>query len=145
MYKLSLRFLRTTTSPEQWWMWYRELEKSRLVDVFVGQLRSSLTCGTCGHCSVTFDPFWELSVSLPTRVSPLPYCFIPGSIIPAKFKMLKWEWQLTHTIAKISAEICEICIQKNLHLMISWGGGGGGKVIVVVRSFQFILISSSNF
>jgi ubiquitin carboxyl-terminal hydrolase 2/21 len=55
--------------PEQWWMWYRELEKSRLVDVFVGQLRSSLTCGTCGHCSVTFDPFWELSVSLPTRRS----------------------------------------------------------------------------
>jgi ubiquitin carboxyl-terminal hydrolase 2/21 len=60
--------------PEQWWTWYRELEKSRLMDVFVGQLRSSLTCGTCGHCSVTFDPFWELSISLPSRVSPLNTC-----------------------------------------------------------------------
>lgn len=64
-------------SPEQWWTWYRRLEKSELMDVFVGQLRSTLTCSTCGHCSVTFDPFWELSVSLPSnRVSPPPFSLI---------------------------------------------------------------------
>jgi ubiquitin carboxyl-terminal hydrolase 2/21 len=51
--------------PEEWWRWYKVLETSNLFDVFVGQLCSSLTCHNCKHTSLTFDPFWELSVSLP--------------------------------------------------------------------------------
>lgn len=41
------------------------LEASDLFDVFVGQLCSSLKCDNCKNTSLTFDPFWELSVSLP--------------------------------------------------------------------------------
>jgi len=33
-------------------------------DLFVGQLRSSLTCSHCGFCSTVFDPFWDLSLPI---------------------------------------------------------------------------------
>ncbi|XP_055303814.1 ubiquitin carboxyl-terminal hydrolase Usp2 isoform X9 [Sitodiplosis mosellana] len=48
------------------WEWYSKVEKSVIKDLFVGQLKSSLKCTVCGNSSVTFDPFWDLSVSLPT-------------------------------------------------------------------------------
>lgn len=38
-----------------------------IVDVFVGQLRSSLRCTSCDHVSVTLDPFWDLSLPIPAR------------------------------------------------------------------------------
>ena len=36
-----------------------------LLDVFVGQLKSALTCLTCGYVSNTFDPFLDLSLPIP--------------------------------------------------------------------------------
>lgn len=57
-------------SAAKWWRWYRALEASDLFDVFVGQLCSSLKCDNCKNISLTFDPFWELSVSLPKVRSP---------------------------------------------------------------------------
>uniref|UniRef100_A0A673M3S2 Ubiquitin carboxyl-terminal hydrolase 2 n=1 Tax=Sinocyclocheilus rhinocerous TaxID=307959 RepID=A0A673M3S2_9TELE len=33
-------------------------------DLFVGQLKSSLTCNECGFCSTVFDPFWDLSLPI---------------------------------------------------------------------------------
>ncbi|CAG0912588.1 unnamed protein product [Notodromas monacha] len=47
------------------WQQYLKFDNSRIVDIFVGQLKSTLTCTVCDHKSVTFDPFWDLSVSLP--------------------------------------------------------------------------------
>jgi len=41
-------------------------------DLFVGQLKSKLTFYSCNHTSVTFDPFWDLSLPIP-RVSKLRY------------------------------------------------------------------------
>ena len=35
-----------------------------LPDLFVGQLKSSLTCSHCGFCSTVFDPFWDLSLPI---------------------------------------------------------------------------------
>lgn len=32
------------------------------VDLFVGQLKSCVTCAVCGFCSTVFDPFWDLSI-----------------------------------------------------------------------------------
>lgn len=60
-------------SATKWWRWYRTLEASDLFDVFVGQLCSSLKCDKCQNISLTFDPFWELSVSLPKVRSPDSY------------------------------------------------------------------------
>ncbi|CAG5103291.1 Similar to USP2: Ubiquitin carboxyl-terminal hydrolase 2 (Gallus gallus) [Cotesia congregata] len=49
------------------WKRYLRSEDSTIVDVFVGQLRSSLQCTSCDHISVTLDPFWDLSLPIPTR------------------------------------------------------------------------------
>lgn len=51
------------------WKRYLRSEDSMVVDVFVGQLRSSLHCTSCHHVSVTLDPFWDLSLPIPTRSS----------------------------------------------------------------------------
>ncbi|XP_054007213.1 ubiquitin carboxyl-terminal hydrolase 2-like isoform X1 [Hylaeus anthracinus] len=49
------------------WKRYLRSEDSMIVDVFVGQLRSSLRCTSCDHVSVTLDPFWDLSLPIPAR------------------------------------------------------------------------------
>uniref|UniRef100_A0AAY4EBL9 Ubiquitin carboxyl-terminal hydrolase n=1 Tax=Denticeps clupeoides TaxID=299321 RepID=A0AAY4EBL9_9TELE len=46
------------------WSKYLEREDSKIVDLFVGQLKSSLTCCECGYCSTVFDPFWDLSLPI---------------------------------------------------------------------------------
>lgn len=39
-------------------------------DLFVGQLKSSLTCTDCGYCSTVFDPFWDLSLPIAKVCTP---------------------------------------------------------------------------
>ncbi|XP_073095716.1 ubiquitin carboxyl-terminal hydrolase 2 isoform X1 [Manis javanica] len=51
----------------QMWRKYLEREDSRIGDLFVGQLKSSLTCTDCGYCSTVFDPFWDLSLPIAKR------------------------------------------------------------------------------
>ena len=41
--------------------------RSIIVDLFQGQIRSQLRCLQCQHTSVTFDPFTFLSLSLPAE------------------------------------------------------------------------------
>jgi len=65
------------------WERYRARNRSLIVDIFEGQLRSQLTCCRCGASSSTFEPFRYLSVPIPSnhvdRASvriiffPLPY------------------------------------------------------------------------
>lgn len=43
--------------------------KSIIVDLFHGQLKSKVTCKVCGHESVRFDPFTYLSLPLPMESS----------------------------------------------------------------------------
>ncbi|CAF1175580.1 unnamed protein product [Rotaria sordida] len=40
-------------------------ENSPLVDIFAGQLKSTLECSYCQYQSITFDMFWDLSLPLP--------------------------------------------------------------------------------
>ncbi|XP_077403304.1 ubiquitin carboxyl-terminal hydrolase 2-like [Vanacampus margaritifer] len=46
------------------WNMYLEREDSKVVDLFVGQLKSSLTCTGCGFRSNVFEPFWDLSIPI---------------------------------------------------------------------------------
>uniref|UniRef100_A0A672GMW6 Ubiquitin carboxyl-terminal hydrolase n=1 Tax=Salarias fasciatus TaxID=181472 RepID=A0A672GMW6_SALFA len=46
------------------WNMYLQREDSKVVDLFVGQLKSSLTCTVCGFRSTVFDPFWDLSIPI---------------------------------------------------------------------------------
>jgi ubiquitin C-terminal hydrolase len=47
--------------------WHSHLvrNKSTIIDIFQGQLNSTLCCKRCGHSSSVFDPFQELTVPLP--------------------------------------------------------------------------------
>lgn len=49
------------------WMRHLERGKSFLVDLFQGQLRSSLVCGVCGCRSRRFEPFLHLSMPVAKR------------------------------------------------------------------------------
>ncbi|OQV20902.1 Ubiquitin carboxyl-terminal hydrolase 2 [Hypsibius exemplaris] len=47
------------------WKRYLKRDNSKIVELYVGQLKSSLICDNCGNCSVTFDPFWDLALPIP--------------------------------------------------------------------------------
>uniref|UniRef100_A0A182KEK1 USP domain-containing protein n=1 Tax=Anopheles christyi TaxID=43041 RepID=A0A182KEK1_9DIPT len=51
------------------WEWYSKAENSVIKDLFVGQLRSTLKCTFCNTESTMFDPFWDLSLPLPSSSS----------------------------------------------------------------------------
>ena len=59
------------------WQCFLRNDDSIFVELFVGQLKSTLMCTVCGNTSVTFDPFWDLSVPIPSRMDHvrLPDCF----------------------------------------------------------------------
>ena len=52
--------------PMEAWQRFLSLEYSQFVDLFVGQLKSTLQCTVCGHASATFDPFWDLGLPIPS-------------------------------------------------------------------------------
>ncbi|KAI8607157.1 hypothetical protein BC830DRAFT_1073229 [Chytriomyces sp. MP71] len=47
------------------WHRYHAGNCSLIFDLFGGQLQSTVTCHSCGHPSVTFDTFWDLSLPIP--------------------------------------------------------------------------------
>uniref|UniRef100_A0A1B6F536 Ubiquitin carboxyl-terminal hydrolase n=1 Tax=Cuerna arida TaxID=1464854 RepID=A0A1B6F536_9HEMI len=47
------------------WKRYLRFDNSKIVDTFGGLLKSTLECTHCGHCSTTFEPFWDLSLPIP--------------------------------------------------------------------------------
>jgi len=44
--------------------WFRARQDSVMSDIFQGQLRSTLRCNHCHFQSLSFDPFWDLSLPL---------------------------------------------------------------------------------
>nr|CAI5835190.1 unnamed protein product [Callosobruchus analis] len=50
---------------EEAWQLHLNRDHSIITDLFYGQLKSKVTCQTCGHESVRFDPFNLLSLPLP--------------------------------------------------------------------------------
>ncbi|XP_074653310.1 ubiquitin carboxyl-terminal hydrolase 2-like [Tubulanus polymorphus] len=52
-----------------YWKRYLRLGNSKIIDLFVGQLKSTLRCTECGYCSTTFDPFWDLSLPIHKRTT----------------------------------------------------------------------------
>ncbi|KAI4901517.1 hypothetical protein NFI96_033434, partial [Prochilodus magdalenae] len=62
-------YTRFRISEEASAMWKRHLDRddSVIVDLFSGQLRSSLHCSVCSHYSNTFDVFCDLSLPIPKR------------------------------------------------------------------------------
>jgi ubiquitin C-terminal hydrolase len=50
-----------TVAAESWYG-YLQRNKSIVVDLFQGQLKSTLTCAVCRYTNVTFDPFMYMSL-----------------------------------------------------------------------------------
>ena len=53
----------------QGWDYHLLRNRSIIVDLFHGQLKSLVRCKTCSHTSVRFDPFTYLSLPLPMENS----------------------------------------------------------------------------
>uniref|UniRef100_A0A1B6LBV5 Ubiquitin carboxyl-terminal hydrolase n=1 Tax=Graphocephala atropunctata TaxID=36148 RepID=A0A1B6LBV5_9HEMI len=49
------------------WKRYLRFDNSKIVDTFGGLLKSTLECTHCGHCSTTFEAFWDLSLPIPAN------------------------------------------------------------------------------
>jgi len=62
------------------WTDYLQRNRSVVVDLFAGQLKSRVVCPTCSRESVTFDPFMILSVPIP-QLSVLSITFIHFDIL----------------------------------------------------------------
>lgn len=63
---------KTETKEEQsekWWEYFKSIEDSFITDLFQGQLMSNTECHLCGHQSLAFDNFMDLSLSLPKEES----------------------------------------------------------------------------
>jgi ubiquitin carboxyl-terminal hydrolase 2/21 len=41
------------------------LLNNNILEIFAGQLKSTLECSHCQYQSITFDMFWDLSIPLP--------------------------------------------------------------------------------
>jgi ubiquitin carboxyl-terminal hydrolase 2/21 len=54
-------------SKEHWDMNLR-FDNSRISDMFVGQLKSTLQCTICDYRSPTFELFWHLALPIPVKV-----------------------------------------------------------------------------
>ena len=60
--------LSANQKSEESWERFLRLDNSKFVDLFVGQLKSTLRCTVCGYTSSSFDPFWDLSLSIPVKM-----------------------------------------------------------------------------
>jgi ubiquitin carboxyl-terminal hydrolase 4/11/15 len=60
-----------TEIAEESWKMHLMRNQSIIVDLFQGQLKSTVTCPDCSRISITFDPFMFLSVPLPSKESRL--------------------------------------------------------------------------
>ena len=66
-FKIFLLSFSVSEQAMEAWKRYIRRDDSHLVDLFVGQLKSTLHCTHCAHESVTFEPFWDLSLGIPSR------------------------------------------------------------------------------
>ncbi len=57
------------SNAQMWWDNYHLGNDSVVKDIFVGQICSRVTCGSCNHTSTAYDPFWSLSVPVTTATT----------------------------------------------------------------------------
>ena len=57
------------TVAAEYWDAYTARNKSIIVDIMTGQLKSTVTCVDCGWVSVSFDPMQSIQVPIPKAVT----------------------------------------------------------------------------
>lgn len=95
---------------EEEWAQYRRRNDSVIVDNFLGQLRSHVTCSdpNCGNESVTFDPFMSLSVPIPSEeiVTVQVQLFWADGRIPMKYGVQVEK--AGSTLRDVKEKLCEL-------------------------------------
>ena len=66
-----------------YWKAFQERNKSIIVDLMYGQLKSTVKCLECGNISITFDPFLTLSLPI-TKPSYFKVPFVPYELFRLK-------------------------------------------------------------
>lgn len=56
------------------WKNYLRRDKSLIVDIFQGQMRSKLQCLKCGHSNIRFEPFMYLSLPMSSKCRTITDC-----------------------------------------------------------------------
>jgi hypothetical protein len=108
--------------------WDRHLlrNRSEIVELFHGQMRSKLVCPTCSHVSVTFDPFSFLSLPLPRSDSrQMQVTFVPMKL-------------LSHPglVEQISVSVSRAATVANLCEAVSSRTGVRADLLVVAEVYQ---------
>lgn len=86
-----------------YWQGFQKREKSIFVDMFYGQLKSSLQCTKCGYNSTTFDTFNMLSLPVPTQTNlniVLKYIGYNFKQSPIEFKLTVSEYTTLYELQK---------------------------------------------
>lgn len=63
-YEIDIKGLSDKELAQESWKIHTLRNKSAIVNMFHGQLKSTVTCPQCGKVSITFDPFMYLSIPL---------------------------------------------------------------------------------
>ncbi len=110
------------------WTDHTRRNKSTVVDLFQGQLRSELTCPQCSQRSVTFDPFMFLSLPLPVDGK----CMI--ELIFVRYMALGHQ-------TKYAVQIPKRCKMEDVRAKIS-AAVGVDKANLIIGTFSRLLIGA---
>ena len=94
---------------QEFWENFTARNKSIIVDLMYGQLKSTVTCLTCGKIAITFDPY--LSIQLPIAEPPVKMRF---NIIPCQ--MFEYDEETKGYSQKISP-VAEIVVEKKTSIL----------------------------
>ena len=90
--------------------WFNHLKRNNSVitDMMHGQYKSKITCPTCNHVSITFDPFLTCTLPLPTKEKKkidFYFIFADNHIIPLKIEL--WFKKRNHFISNLKDQVVE--------------------------------------
>ncbi|GIY32273.1 ubiquitin carboxyl-terminal hydrolase 2 [Caerostris extrusa] len=98
------------------WRRYRDTDDSLIVDLFAGQLKSTLKCMTCNNDSITYDPFWDLSLPVPELESSDGNNMCCNNILDTEILLLRQCFNLFSSPEILDGSnktFCEACKKKS--------------------------------
>lgn len=112
--------------------WFNHLKRNNsiITDLMHGQYKSKIICPTCGHVSITFDPFLTCTLPLPTKEkkkTDFYFIFADNHKIPVKIEV--WFKKRNHFISNLKDTVIEE--MKNLKSLTP-------------KSFNFYFLSNSS-
>jgi len=108
------------------WRRHKSRNDSQIVDLFQGQLKSTLVCPKCQRVSITFDPFMYLSLPLPMKTT-------------RSIKIIVFPFDASKKPIKISCEVQKTASIKELKVSIQGitGVKYNNLVIADVYNYRF--------